>query len=84
MDSLLGNDSETKNETTVIARQQLCKYATVLEPLLGCDPRVTMEVSFETMFSAWYMIWPSEFSSVSAVQSVELVSGAERVGEWVS
>jgi hypothetical protein len=29
--SLLGNNSETENETMAIARQQLCKYATILE-----------------------------------------------------
>jgi hypothetical protein len=35
IDSLLANDSETYNEITATARQQLRKYATVLEPLLG-------------------------------------------------
>jgi hypothetical protein len=32
---LLGSDSKTSKETTAIAKQQLCKYATVLEPSLG-------------------------------------------------
>jgi hypothetical protein len=36
-----------------IARQQLRKYATVLEPLLGSGPRATMEVQLEAMFSMW-------------------------------
>jgi hypothetical protein len=31
-DPLLGNDSETNNDTTAIARQQLREYATVMEP----------------------------------------------------
>jgi hypothetical protein len=39
IDPLLGNDRETNNETMVIAMQQLRKYATVLEPLLGSGPR---------------------------------------------
>jgi hypothetical protein len=47
---LLCNDRET-NETTAIARQQLCKYATVLEPLIGSGPRATMEVLLEAVFS---------------------------------
>jgi hypothetical protein len=34
-----------------IARQQLRKYATVLEPLLGSGPRSTMEVQLEAVFS---------------------------------
>jgi hypothetical protein len=50
-DPLLGNDCETNNDTTVIARQQLCKYATVLEPLLGSGPHTTMEVLLEAVFS---------------------------------
>jgi hypothetical protein len=36
-----------------IARKQLRKHATVLEPLLGSSPRVTMEVQSETVFSMW-------------------------------
>jgi hypothetical protein len=36
-----------------IARQQLRKYATVLEPLLGSGPRATMEVQLEAVFSTW-------------------------------
>jgi hypothetical protein len=38
IDPLLGNGSKTV-KTMVLARQQLCKYATVLEPLLSRDPR---------------------------------------------
>jgi hypothetical protein len=40
---LLSNDRES-NETTAIARQELRKYVTVLEPLLGSGPRATVEV----------------------------------------
>jgi hypothetical protein len=36
-----------------IARQQLRKYATVLEPLVGSGPRATMEVQLEATFSMW-------------------------------
>jgi hypothetical protein len=39
------------NKATATARQQLRKYATVLEPLLGSDRRATMEVLLETVFS---------------------------------
>jgi hypothetical protein len=46
-----GNNRETNNKATAIARQQLRKYATVLELLLGSGPRATMEVLFEAMFS---------------------------------
>jgi hypothetical protein len=35
IDPLLGNYRETNNEKTAIDRQQLRKYAIVLEPLLG-------------------------------------------------
>jgi hypothetical protein len=51
IDLLLGNDRETHNETTAIARQQLRQYATVLKHLLGSGPRTTMEVLLEAMFS---------------------------------
>jgi hypothetical protein len=34
-----------------IARQQLCKHATVLEPLLGSSPCATLEVQLEAVFS---------------------------------
>jgi hypothetical protein len=36
-----------------IARQQLRKYAIVLEPLLGSRLRATMEVQLEAVFSMW-------------------------------
>jgi hypothetical protein len=52
-DRLLGNCSESNSEVTAIARQQLCKYATILEPLLGSSPRATMEVLLEAVFSMW-------------------------------
>jgi hypothetical protein len=51
IDPLLGNDGEANNETMVITMQQLRKYATVLEPLLGSGPRATMEVLLEAVFS---------------------------------
>jgi hypothetical protein len=36
-----------------VARQQLRKYATVLELLLDSGPRATMEVLLKTVFSIW-------------------------------
>jgi hypothetical protein len=48
IDSLLG---ETNNETTAIAMQQLRKYATVLETLLGSGPRTAMELLLKAVFS---------------------------------
>jgi hypothetical protein len=50
IDLLLGSDCET-NKTTAIARQQLDKYAAVLELLLGIGPCATMEVLLEALFS---------------------------------
>jgi hypothetical protein len=50
-DPLLGNDSETNNKKKVIAMQQLRKYATLLDPLLGSGPRATVEVLLEVVFS---------------------------------
>jgi hypothetical protein len=71
IDQLLSNDRET-NEITTIARQQLRKYATVLEPVLGSDPRATMEVMLEWCFLCSplrdYITRPTEFSSVSAAE----------------
>jgi hypothetical protein len=52
-DQFLGNDREINNETTATARQQVCKYATILEPLLGSDPRATIKLLLEAMFSVW-------------------------------
>jgi hypothetical protein len=40
----------TVKQTTTIARQQLCKYATVLGLLLGSGQRVTMEVPLGDIF----------------------------------
>jgi hypothetical protein len=50
---LIGNNSET-NETTAISKQQLCKYVTVLELLLGSGRYTTMEVLLEVVF--FYMV----------------------------
>jgi hypothetical protein len=36
-----------------VARQQLCKYTTIMEMLLGSSYRVTMEVQWEAVFSMW-------------------------------
>jgi hypothetical protein len=64
IDPLLGNDRDTNNETTAIARQQLRKYAKVLEPLLGSGQCVTMEVLLAAVFSMGplegYIIQPSK------------------------
>jgi hypothetical protein len=53
VDSLLGNDRETNNDTTAIVRQQLRKYVTVLEPLLDSGLRATMAIPLEEVFSTW-------------------------------
>jgi hypothetical protein len=53
IDPLLGNDRETNNETTAIAGQQLRKYTTVLQPLLGSGQHTIIEVLLETVFSMW-------------------------------
>jgi hypothetical protein len=53
IDPLLGNDRETNKELTAISMQQLRKYATVPEPLLGRGPRATMEVLLEAVLSMW-------------------------------
>jgi hypothetical protein len=79
IDQLLGNDSEINNETTAVVWQQLCKYGTLLEPLVGSSQRATMEVLLEAIFSMGplraYTI-RLDFESLSVVQC----SGAERVG----
>jgi hypothetical protein len=51
IDPLLGNNCKTNNETAAIARQQLLKYSTVLEPLLGTGLHATVEVLLEAVFS---------------------------------
>jgi hypothetical protein len=48
---LLGNDSETNNETTAIVTQQLRKYTTIREQLLGSGPHSTTAVLLEAVFS---------------------------------
>jgi hypothetical protein len=68
-DPLLCNDRETNNDTTVIVRQQLCKYATVLELLLGSGPRSKMEVLLEAVFSMWSA--PKLCHSTDLVELVE-------------
>jgi hypothetical protein len=55
IDPLLDNDRETNNETSAIAMQQLRKYATGLELLLGSGPSATIEVLLEVVF---YMFSP--------------------------
>jgi hypothetical protein len=61
---LLGNDCEMNSETMAIARQQLPKYATVLKPLLGSGPCITVEILLEAVFSMGpfqgYIIRPTE------------------------
>jgi hypothetical protein len=82
VDPLLGNDCET-NEITAISRQQLRKYATVMEPFLGSGPRSngnTVEAGFLCGQLRSYITRPTEFSSVCAVQ----YSGVERVSWRVS
>jgi hypothetical protein len=69
---LIGNNRETNSETLAISRQQLHKYATVLELLLGSGPRTTMEVLLERCFLCGplrgYITRLTKLSVVSAVQ----------------
>jgi hypothetical protein len=51
VDPFLSNDRETNNMTTAVAMQQVRKYATVLEPLLGDGPHAKMETLLEGVFS---------------------------------
>jgi hypothetical protein len=86
VDLLLGNDCKTNNKTTAIVRQQLRKYATVLELLLGSGLRSTMEVLLEAVVSMWStprLYHSTEFSSFQLVQS-SAVEWSEWAGEWVS
>jgi hypothetical protein len=55
-----------------IARQQLRKYATVLEPLLGSGPRATMEVQLEAVFSMWST--PGLYHSIDRVPNSSVSS----------
>jgi hypothetical protein len=55
-----------------IARQQLRKYTTVLEPLLGIGPRATMEVQLEAVFSMWSA--PRLYHSSTEFQTVQLLA----------
>jgi hypothetical protein len=74
IEALLGNDHETNNETSGIAKQQFCKYATVLEPLLGSDPITKMEVLLKAVFSMdpFRGSITRPLSSVSTVQCGEV------------
>jgi hypothetical protein len=69
MDPLLGNDHEKTRRK---------------RPLLGSGPRATMEVLLEAVFYMQFALRPYDSTDrvqlVIAVQSVELVSGVERVG----
>jgi hypothetical protein len=61
-----------------IARQQLCKYTTLLELLLGSVLPTTMEVLLLAVFSL-SLLWgcitrPTELMVVSAVQCKEVKS----------
>jgi hypothetical protein len=74
VDSLLGNNHETNNKAMVIARQQLCKYATLLKPLLGSGLHATMEVLLEVVFSMCSALTKfSHLVQCSAVEWSELV-----------
>jgi hypothetical protein len=70
IDPLQGNDRET-NDIRAVAMQQLRKYATVLEPLLGSGPLTTMEVRWKRYFLCGPLqsciTQPNEFSSVELV-----------------
>jgi hypothetical protein len=74
---LVGNDRETNNETKTIVRQQLNKYATVLETLLGSGPCVTIQVLLEAVFSMdplrGYINSPTELSYFLQCSEVERV-----------
>jgi hypothetical protein len=50
IDTLLGNNCETNNETMAIVRQQLHKYAPVLELLLDSGPHATLKIPLEAVF----------------------------------
>jgi hypothetical protein len=52
-----------------IARQQLCKYTTIMETLLGSSYRVTMEVQWEAVFSMWSA--PTLYHSSDSTVSVQ-------------
>jgi hypothetical protein len=80
MDPLLCNDHETNNETMVIARQQLRKYATVLKPLLGSGLSATIEVLLEAMFSMWST--PRLYHSTDRVQLVQYNTVQYSTVQW--
>jgi hypothetical protein len=47
IEPLLDNDRKTSDEIMAVARQQLHKYAIILEILLGSCPRASVEVLLE-------------------------------------
>jgi hypothetical protein len=51
-----------------VARQQLCKYATIMQTLLGSSYRVTMEIQLEGVF---YVVRPDAISRQLPVTSYE-------------
>jgi hypothetical protein len=63
IDSLLGNNGETRKEITAIAMQRNRKYATILEPLPGSGPQAAMEVLLEAVLSMWSTpkLYPSTY-----------------------
>jgi hypothetical protein len=55
-----------------IARRQLCKYATILQALLGSLSRLTMEIQLEGVF---YVVCPDAISRVSDSPTREKLPG---------
>jgi hypothetical protein len=55
------------------AKQELRKYATVLEPLLSSVPRETIELLLEAVFSMWSAYSTERVQTASAVERSELV-----------
>jgi hypothetical protein len=68
IDPLLGNDRKINSKTTAIAMQQLRKYDTVLESLLGSGLQ-TLEVLLEAVFSVYST--PRLYYSTDRIDLVE-------------
>jgi hypothetical protein len=66
-----------------VARQQLRKYATVLQALLGSRSRVTMEIQLEEVFSMWSAprLYHASDSSIS-VQYSDSSEGVVQISEF--
>jgi hypothetical protein len=79
IDPLRGNDRETNNATTAIARQQLSKYATILATLVGSGQRETME---STVGSGVFYVVRSETVPLDRPGSVSAMEWSELVG-WL-